>query len=410
MFKKMKKMKFILQVLPFLLIVFCFTSCDNTKKQDLNTSIEIFRCLNCNEKQKPGNPEYDGLKIVKLETTTSCLLYNITQIDISDSIIFIVDGYKYVYAFDMEGRFISQIGEYGQGPGEYLFLTALYIDDKNKNVVIVDGYKNSLIKYDFQGKYLNSEKLADEPEESIQMCRQAKLTNDNKLLLCHMMNGTPVGDNLAYYLMDLKTHSLVGKYFSYDPIKLNNRFQHFSNHPMAISGEDIDFILPLCDTIYSYPSFSPKYIIETPGKMASKKQVKQNTNDYRLDDLYRLHDDGFFTGFLNIFETNSKIVLTCIYDKEGGYFFGDKTTKEGRYYWGHLDHLVKGEVYRKIPFFTIIHAFDNSLIGVATINELSFHKFEFDPEYAEGQQLKYLQSISKNDDNPILFFYELKNE
>jgi hypothetical protein len=220
-----------------------------------------------------------------------------------------------------------------------------------------------------------------------------------------MMNGLRTGDNLAYYVMDLKTHSLVGKYFSYDPIKLNNYADYFSANPMAVSGEEIDFIMPLCDTIYSYPSFLPKYIIETPGKMASKSQISENTAFY-LAELLELSKRGFFTGFLDIFETKNNIYSQCLNPHDGLpiYFFGNKITKTGYYYSSNY-HF--GKVYQKIPFFRIVHSFDNSLVGVA--DELSRYEFEFDPEYAEGQQLKYLQSISQEDDNPILFFYDFND-
>jgi hypothetical protein len=382
--------------LLFVGVIFCCSSCNDTKKQGQKMTANTFRCLNCSDGPKSGNPEYDRLKIVKLETTDQCLVANIKRIEVTDSIILIQDRLSQLFAFDKEGRFIARIGKNGQGPGEYVELSIFYVDDKN--VVIVDNGKNLLIKYDFNGKYLKSEKI---PEGSLTMCYNAKYTKDNKLLLCHMIKGLNTGDNLAYYLMDLDSCKLTGKYFSYDPITLNFA-SVFSTNPMTYSGEEIDFILPLCDTIYSYPSFAPKYIVEIPQKMASKNQIKKNTDSYRTE-IMKLSND-FFIGFMNIFETKNKILMKCMYNKTICYFFGDKTTQEGYYYVEHSHDMNK--TYQKIPFIEIAHSFDNSLIGIITPLELSRYNFDFDSQYADGQQLKHLLSISLEDDNPFLLFYE----
>lgn len=67
--------------------------------------------------------------------------------------------------------------------------------------------------------------------------------------------------------------------FSYQPITVGNYMYPFSWHPMARSGKDIDIIMPLCDTIYTYSaatsSFEPKYIIETPQKMIPKEKIRK---------------------------------------------------------------------------------------------------------------------------------------
>jgi hypothetical protein len=113
---------YIINIIKFVLLLlsialYCVSCTTNIKKQKPNnTSAGIIRCLNCDEKLKSDNPEYSKLKMVKLETSASCLIRYITQIEISDSVIFVLDNNTSVYAFDWEGRFIAQIGRFGQGP------------------------------------------------------------------------------------------------------------------------------------------------------------------------------------------------------------------------------------------------------------------------------------------------------
>lgn len=50
---------------------------------------------------------------------------------------------------------------------------------------------------------------------------------------------------------------------------------------MTRADKDIDVIMPLCDTVYTYSaassSFQPKYIIEMTQKMAPKNKIRKNT-------------------------------------------------------------------------------------------------------------------------------------
>jgi hypothetical protein len=137
--------------------------------------------------------------------------------------------------------------------------------------------KSSLIWYDFNGKYLSSEKF---PQDYFQMSRQSIYTDDDKLLLYYGINGLG-GNNMAYSLIDLNKNK-IEQYFSYNPIKLNNYVYFYSNHPMTKLANEVDVILPLCDTVFCYSNstFFPKYRVEIPGKMASRNQIDKNTTSY----------------------------------------------------------------------------------------------------------------------------------
>jgi hypothetical protein len=45
-----------------------------------------------------------------------------------------------LFVFDVNGKFISQIGSHGQAFGEYLDISAFYIENNSK-VVIIDAAK-----------------------------------------------------------------------------------------------------------------------------------------------------------------------------------------------------------------------------------------------------------------------------
>ena len=64
---------------------------------------------------------------------------------------------------------------------------------------------------------------------------------------------------------------------------------------MTRADKDIDVIMPLCDTVYTYSaassSFQPKYIIEMTQKMAPKNKIRKNTPSYS-GDLLKLDQQG----------------------------------------------------------------------------------------------------------------------
>ncbi len=316
-------------------------SCNPEKK----TSSETVRNLNPSEEPLQETPIYKHVEIIKLETSPVSLISNVNRIEMNDSIIF--------------------VSEFGK-----------------------------LINYDFYGKYLSTVSV---PAGSFQSCHYTFLTEDNQLLSHNMMD---MNDTEAYSLFDMRKQR-VKQYFSYQPITVGNYMYPFSWHPMARSGKDIDIIMPLCDTIYTYSaatsSFEPKYIIETPQKMIPKEKIRKNTPSY-TEDICKLSEQGFFTGFTGIFETEAKILLE--YKDQGvvmGYFLFDKSSKAGHYYL-----TTWNEKYTTLPFFNTIYAYKNVFVGYAQPRDLL--------ELENLQDEKIRESIKdlEEDDNPCLILYELK--
>jgi len=386
--------------LSSILFIFLEISCKN-EKQVFNC--EQLHCLNCLEGPSNDQPAYDSISFIKLETNPNCLITDLRQLEMNDSLIFLLDLSNCLYVFNKEGNFISKIGRKGDGPDEYINLSTFYVDNENNKIVIVDDAKGSFITYDFTGKFLSSIHV---PIENIRRSRQALLSDNNNLLLYNMMNMS-MEDNMAYSIINLNTGHLKGKYYTYNPIKLNNYLYSFSNHPMVKFEDEIHFIMPLSDTIYCYSKsmFSTKYIVETSQRLIKKEQIAPNTSSYSSE-IFRLGKEGYFTGFTAIFETKNKILLE--YNEQGmilGYFLFDKQKKEGfRYLYNYDDKLIK-----KVPFFRIVYSLPNDqFIGIANPDYLLGLKDKLDVSNPTVRRFKEMFDKTKEDDNPILFIYGFK--
>ena len=180
------------------IILFFFYSVIIVSCKPLNEiSSETIRNLNPTEEPLQESIDYDKVKIIKLETSLSCLIGNINRIEMNDSLIFVSEHDK-LYTFTLNGKFVAKIGNKGEGPDEYMVLSSFYIDDEKQQVTIIDEFKNALINYDFTGKYVSTVSV---PKKTFEGCNYALLTMDNKLLANKMMGGR---NKEVYLLCDLR--------------------------------------------------------------------------------------------------------------------------------------------------------------------------------------------------------------
>ncbi len=108
-----------------------------------------------------------GKKItyIPLETNPNCLIQYIRKVELSDSNIFVKDFNK-LYVFDRTGKFIRQIGAYGRGPEEQLFLMNFCIDEIKKEIYVI-SLPGKLDIYSFNGDHIKSAKLDFKPSQVI---------------------------------------------------------------------------------------------------------------------------------------------------------------------------------------------------------------------------------------------------
>lgn len=88
-------------------------------------------------------------KFIPLETKDECLLATLVDVQFYKDKIFILDGYQkgQVMVFSLEGKFITRIGQTGDGPGDYLMPQKIHIDAQRNRITIVDIRLNRLIHY-----------------------------------------------------------------------------------------------------------------------------------------------------------------------------------------------------------------------------------------------------------------------
>ena len=102
-----------------------------------------------------------GVRFVKLDDDP--IFKNLLVLDIQqcDSLLFLMDP-EHIFVYNASGNFIRQIGQKGQGPGEYVFLSApLQLDEKKRILYATDFYTRRFLSYNFNGGFLKETPYAE---------------------------------------------------------------------------------------------------------------------------------------------------------------------------------------------------------------------------------------------------------
>lgn len=102
----------------------------------------------------------ESIEIIQLDTAREAYIA-INQLMVSDNYLLTTNG-KHAKLFRRsDGKFISNIGNRGQGPGEFNIVDGGVIDERNQRVYLSDMVLDHVIAYDWNGKHL--------PDEAIQL-------------------------------------------------------------------------------------------------------------------------------------------------------------------------------------------------------------------------------------------------
>lgn len=197
------------------IIPFFFLSCNTTTQSSFPT-LNLENAKNNNS----GTDCQEKIKVVDLiplETSETVLLADVRKIVPSNDLLFILDTEYKLRLFDKKGNFIREIGQEGQGPGEYSMLTDFTIDNERKEVYMNDVLK--IVVYDYEGNFKRNVSLKDDNLQVFALCN----------------------DKLFYILPDKKYPDVVKSATLVSVLDLEGKLQkEFPAHQLRRTG-DITF-------------------------------------------------------------------------------------------------------------------------------------------------------------------------
>lgn len=217
---------------------------------------------------------YTDIEYIPLDTTTAALLgaYSNIMAVLGDTIIMhdmdVMGGDSRLLLFSLaDGHLIREIKHIGQGPGEYSWITSVFPDRENGEIVIIGA--NSSI-----GRYTLSDSLVSS--------KQISRLNNNKFPVGSLASGINVAEPFEGNLL---IHQFDADFNVVDTLFVPDYEPRFIS--MAINTSGGKALMNVVDTVYNLlPGRMDPIVILSRGDKAMTPKVEQdvylNKKDYNL--------------------------------------------------------------------------------------------------------------------------------
>lgn len=301
-------------IVVFTLIIF-FISCDN-KKEVNHLSIDLSYKIGDDKGITHSlNEIVSEYQISPLQTTDSTLITDISDIQIklvTENDVWLSNNFV-IYRFDKKtGKCLSRISrKSGQGPQEYSTISDFVVDSIEKNVLVYDGNRNRIIKYDFNSVFKEAI-----PNDFI---GSFDIMNDSIFVVSY----SPLSNHNYHVGLYNEQWNLICNLIPKDAGSLieNSRLFHFDR--LIRLGENYGIVIPFNDTIYSINDEKAEpFFIVSKGNLKIPEQIASDISKKKERAEYIFGEYGFFVSpyyfsyytyqnkiFNDIWDTNKSSLL-----------------------------------------------------------------------------------------------------
>ncbi|MGB5989726.1 MAG: 6-bladed beta-propeller [Marinifilaceae bacterium] len=326
----------------------------------------------------------DSIIYIPLETNKNCLLGGVLKLIIDNNDMFI--GYSWgLYHFDINGKFINQLGRKGRGPGEYV-CTDFCVNKKDDIVYAKANYRDCLYKFSYEGKFLDSKlKITDSADNLV-------YNEDNKSIMSGMTYELQTSKNAKAAYDIFKERNLNGEIIKivkskYYPNEFGVQSRSYS---LCLGGnkhymyrDNFRFNEMSCDTLFEYSNkqilpklilnnaeYKPKFtydlfkiLWDNLVKSNGKEHIKMSHTDRNVPfNVVRGESDRYI--FISYFEkfiydkkvkellclesATGKINRKLINDFDGIYDFWPKKIVNNKYLYSYISAVDFLEKYNDV--------------------------------------------------------------
>jgi hypothetical protein len=276
-----------------------FSACNRERAADSGEIVEI-RITPDHTGQTDILQLIEDIELIPLETNDNSLIGNINRVKTDEKHIYVLDYNESLNMFSKDGKFISQIGHKGQGPGEYLQISDFLPDRDTVHVFTWYGY-GKWIRYSGSNRFLYETDITFPFEEICPL--------DGNRYLTYVSNGT-VSEECAYYLYcvdtDFKIQSRIELKTPPSDIPL-----HISqNHFLQNSGRLL-YRREYCDTVYTISrdlEIRPAYRLDF-GKHWYSRQFMETYHDKTVFEIYDAVNRNKYAKFIYLRGNDTHLII-----------------------------------------------------------------------------------------------------
>ena len=342
------------------------------------------------------------VSFVRLESSRSCFIGMIDQILFANDKIIVFDRRKVkgIFVFDKNGKFLNRIGSLGRAANEYIDPGHIALVPGKDQVAVLDVANKKIKIYRFDGKYVGSEDLP------LYILSVEYITENIKVgsIIGRQSMSIPEHKG-ASLLMFNKDWQITSSGFQ-DPYQSSMNFNSTNN------------LTKFADRVYYTPPYEDKIYRVYPDSLQLLYQIDFGDRAMPTPGKYKLSDTRLFGELLR---------KSCTF--EGEFIdLRDWTllcTADGYRMRTFLYNKVKDSVYRvekgvssplEIFFNAPRYYYNDSCVvsfadasNVVRMNSWMRRFIENVPQTEKTkEQVEELSKVTEND-NPILFFYTLKD-
>ncbi|MCG6189350.1 6-bladed beta-propeller [Maribellus maritimus] len=345
----------------------------------------------------------ESIRFIPLETNKNCLFdTNISKIEIFEETLFISD-YNYIFRYDLNGSFLKRIGKKGRGPGEYMHGSQSFLIDRaHRHIIVYDMNSKRIIKYDFEGNFVDEEKINFLPGP-------IEWVSENNFAVFNMGFTYEQEPWCDFYILNLKARTVQ-----------KNKFNKHPGNRYGLNVYPAIFYRFMGKTRYKNPHENTIYELDEKGKTTpvyyldyGKYEKYSDVDDFEIQvknnvGTNRANPESFEKiGLLGLSETEDYLFIYYGHQEQRKAGVFDK--RENTFYnlfdsdfdlFGFQDDLYNG-----LPVFPKVGINDRFLITSYTAMEFKeFFKGKGKPE----SNLKKISSDLDENNNPVLMLVKLK--
>lgn len=330
-------------------------------------------------------------RYIPLETTKECLFTEITQLFCTSKEIFVFDLYtQSVYIFDYAGKFQRKLHKTGQGPGEYTMITAITVNENTHRISVVNLGCN-ILSYNIESlEFIDEQKIeAVAVEEDDEM----------EYFSYNSLPSTKNGVSYKHHIIKYDKEGNVEKTFL--PIEFESGYIMRPIYRFYRNSNRLFTYLPYTSNVYeitkdtcvlyytmkyenlSYPSLEYLNSVQKAGK----NYVNELSNEKYIYNVQLVENKNFITSLFDV----GRNTYLGVYNKktDKGYYFPKQRN---------------GELLYNIDYLQIISSHDDDFISVIKPTSIDKESEVMD------KGLKNVLLTEEEDSNPILLFFQLKED
>lgn len=336
----------------------------------------------------------EELEIIKLDNRNEALVSTSSSVTIGEKYILTggVNHQKVNFKlFDKAGKYLTDVGTFGQGPGEYGNIADAVLDEKNGRIYILSWSTRNILEYDLTGKFIQPVKMPGN-------ITKGKIYSDPSGELISVVAVPLIGNKYVAWTQkktgEIVTAAEPGN-LSINPREPNGAYSAFNHEIMSERNlEGVIDAYILCthtrkDTLYHYEPASgkllPQFTVDFPGNVPSHAYFE-----------FPRHYAGWMGEEIKLDDNNS-------YIGNHKFFIVDKSSLKGTFFKIKNDYLGDNEV--EWPTYAFSDGYFTKNYEPAELIE-ALDKMLSNKKLDAGKKAKLTElkkSVSENDNNYIFY-------